>query len=503
MKQKIFALLTLSLFILSCTSRKPLPENVLVIGTETGPSILDPRFATDAISSTVCGLIYPGLLRRDKKLNLEPYLAKSIDQPDDRTYVIHLREGIKFHSGKRLTSADVRFTFETILAPDSISPKKSSFSKIKSIDTPDEHTVIIKLSEVFAPFLGNLTIGIVPEGAGDLTKKPVGAGPFAFSNYERGAELALKGFDGFVFGKPKLAGVIFKIIPDETVRMLALKKGDIHLISNGVTPAVLPWLEEQKNLKIAMETGTNVSYLGFNMEDEILKNSGVRKAIGHAIDRASIIKYLLKDTAVEAESLIAESNEFFNPNLRRTAHDPKLAKKLLDDAGFIEKPDGSPRFSLTYKTSKNPTRKKIAEIIGEQLRQVGIAIEIKSFEWGTFFSDIKSGNFQIYSLTWVGVADPDIYYYIFHSESLPPDGANRGRYFNAELDSLLTIGRKTVSLEKRKDIYRKAQEIISNDVPYVHLWFGKNIAVMDRRVQGFEIYPDESLDSLAGVYFKE
>ena len=502
MKQKIFALLILPIIILSCTSRKPPPENVLIIGSETGPSVLDPRFATDAISSTVCGLIYPGLLRRDKKLNLEPYLAKSVDQPDDKTYVIHLNEGITFHNGKELTSADVRYTFESILNPENGSPKKSSFSKIESIDTPDKQTVVIKLTEVFAPFLGNLTLGIVPEGTSDLTKAPVGSGPFEFSSYERGAELSLKSFDNYFKGKPKLSGVIFKIIPDETVRMLALKKGDIHLVSNGITPAVLPWLKEQINLKIIQETGTNVSYLGFNMEDEILKNSKVRKAIGHAVDRASIIKFLLKDTAVEAESIIAPSNEFYNPNLKQLAYDPDAAKKLLDEAGYTEKNDGTPRFSLTYKTSKNPTRKKIAEIIGEQLRQVGIDVSIKSFEWGTFFSDIKSGNFQIYSLTWVGVADPDIYHYIFHSESLPPDGANRGRYFNAELDNLLTLGRKTVSLKKRKEIYARAQEIIAKDSPYIHLWFSKNVAVMDKRVTGFQLYPDESLDSLATVAIK-
>jgi peptide/nickel transport system substrate-binding protein len=487
----------------SCTGKSEIPPNTLVIGVETGPRVLDPRYAMDAISSHVCALIYPGLMRRDKNLRLVPHIAESVEQPDKKTYDIKLKKGVMFHNGRELTSADVRYTIESILDPGSASPKKSAFSKIESIETPGRYRLIIRLSEVFAPFAGNLTQGIVPDGSKNLSGEPVGSGPFRYISYDRGSRLHLASFEGYFEGRPKIDGVILRLLPDETVRLLALKKGEIDLVSNGINPAVLPWLGKQKNIVITQATGTNASYIGFNMEDGILKNGEVRRAIAHAIDRKPIIKYLLKGLAVETESIIAPTSYYHDKNLQPLNYDPALAKKILDDAGYAAPGDGGPRFKLTYKTSKNPSRKNISEIIGEQLRQVGIEVEIKSFEWGTFFSDIKKGNFQMYSLTWVGIADPDIYHYIFHSESFPPHGANRGRYVNRQLDRLLEAGRTETDLNSRRGIYKKAQKIIADEKPYIHLWIAKNVAAMNRRVKGFEIYPDESLDSLVKVTLEE
>ena len=487
------------LFLFSCSSAPDIPPRTLVIGVETGPSILDPRYATDAISSNVSSLIYSGLLRRNAKMELEPNLAESIVQLHPTVYVITLKEGVPFHDGRLLTSADVKYTIESILDPKSASPKKSAFTHIASIETPDERTVVITLDEPFAPFLGNLTQGIVPEGSGDLTGKPVGTGPFRFSEYRRGISLYLKSNASYRGGAPKISGVLFKILPDETVRLLELKKGNIHIVQNPITPAVLPWLEKQNGVTVKKMTGSNVSYIGFNMKDEILKNKKVRLAIAHAIDRDSIIKYMLKGLALKSGSLLSPMNEFYNESIKEVEYNPAKARKLLDEAGYGQKPDGKPRFKLSYKTSKNPTRKKIAEIFASQLGEVGIEIEIKSYEWGTFFSDIKKGNFQLYSLTWVGIADPDIYHYIFHSESVPPDGANRGVYSNAALDALLDAGRVESAFENRVAIYRSVQEIIAEDMPYVHLWLSVNVAAMSDKVSGFEIYPDESLASLTRV----
>ncbi|MEE8484582.1 MAG: ABC transporter substrate-binding protein, partial [Nitrospinota bacterium] len=494
----------IAIVLASCAPAQKIPPNTLVMGIETGPRILDPRYATDAISAKVTGLIYAGLMRRDVNMELTPHLAQTITRPHPATYVITLKENLRFHDGRPLTSEDVRFTFESILDEKTASPKKGSFREIELIETPDPLTVVIKLKKPFAPFIGNLTTGIVPasasDAASDLTKNPVGAGPFKFSKYLRGERLELVRNAGYFMGAPKLDGVIFRIVPDETVRLLELKKGNIHLVGNPITPHVLPWLKEQGNIEIITAEGTNVSYIGFNMKDPILKNRNVRRAIAHAIDRDSIIKYMLKDLGIKTETLLAKANRFHAP-LEPLEYDIGKSKKLLNEAGYPLK-DGK-RFSLTYKTSKNPTRKKIAEVFAQQLAEVGIDVSIKSFEWGTFFSDIKKGNFQIYSLTWVGIADPDIYRYIFHSQSLPPDGANRGRYENPELDKLLDAGRVETDFGKRWEIYRRVQEIIAEEMPYIHLWTSVNVFAMNRKVKGFEIYPDESLDSFAEVTLGE
>lgn len=492
---KLFALLIL----FSCSSAETVPPGTVVIGVETGPTVLDPRFATDAISSNISSLIYSGLLKRNAKLELEPDLAESIEQPHPTVYIITLKEGVKFHDGRPFTSADVKYTIESIMDPKTASPKKSAFKYVELIETPDDRTVVILLAERFAPFFGNLTQGIVPEGSGDLTGKPVGTGPFLYADYKRGESLYLKSNGSYRGGAPKISGVLFKILPDETVRLLELKKGNVHIVQNPITPAVLPWLEKQDGITIKKMNGTNVSYIGFNMKDEILRNKNVRLAIAHAIDRDSIIKHLLKGLAIKTTSLLSPMNEYFNEKVMQVTYDPEKSRKLLDEAGYPQTEQGKPRFKLSYKTSKNPMRKKIAEVFARQLGEVGIEVEIKSFEWGTFFSDIKKGNFQLYSLTWVGIADPDIYHYIFHSKSVPPDGANRGMYENIVLDGLLDTGRVETEFGNRVAIYRRVQDIIAAEMPYVHLWLSVNVAAISDRITGFELFPDESLDSLTQV----
>jgi peptide/nickel transport system substrate-binding protein len=137
-------------------------------------------------------------------------------------------------------------------------------------------------------------------------------------------------------------------------------------------------------------------------------------------------------------------------------------------------------------------RRRVATVIQEQLRHVGISVEIQSLEWGTFFSDIKKGTFQLYSLTWVGVSDPDIFHHAFHSRSAPPDGANRGGYSDAEVDRLTEAARREPSREKRREMYRRVQRILARDLPVFPLWAGRNLLVRDRRLTGFQLTPDES-----------
>ncbi|MFQ5559921.1 MAG: ABC transporter substrate-binding protein [Nitrospinota bacterium] len=492
----LFALLGVAA---SCNNSPGRPADRLVIGIETGPSVLDPRFATDAVSSHICRLIYSGILKRNKNSELVPDLAEKVEQPDPQTYIITLKKGVFFHNGDQLSSKDVLFTFQTIMDPEQSSPKRSALEKIQSLRSPDAHTLIITLKEPFSPFLGNLTLGIVPDSSTDLAKYPVGSGPFSFNQYQKDEKLSLQAFPRYFAGKPLISGVDFRVIPDETVRILELKKGSIDMVTNPITPALLPWLKKQKKIRVETSPGTNASYIGFNLRDPVLKNKKVRLALAHAIDRKSIITHLLKGLAVESTSILSPKNTFFNTATSQVSFNPELAEKLLDEAGY-PKPEGSaPRLVLTYKTSKNPTRRKIAEIFAQQFKKIGVTIEILSTEWGTFYSDIKSGRFQVYSLTWVGIADPDIYHYIFHSENIPPVGANRGHFLNEEVDDLLVAGRKEVNTQKRKDIYNKVQEILAAELPYINLWISVNVAAMRERVQNFVIYPDDSFDSISRV----
>jgi peptide/nickel transport system substrate-binding protein len=504
--QPVWFVFFIFFLLLSCS--KGDMGSALVVGVETNPTNLDPRLAVDIASLQVTDIVYNRLVKKDRHSNIVPDLAEKWEMPDDTTYVFHLRKGVKFHDGTPLTADDVKYTFDSIRDPSLKSPKRSSTSPIKEIRVIDKHTISFVLKRPFAPFLSNMIQGIVPmhiakDKKNNLSRNPVGTGPYKLSKWEFDQKLELAANEDYFEGRPRLDRVVYKIIPDQTVRLLELEKGSVHLIQNGISPDVISRLEQNPKLKLIKETGVNYSYIGFNLEDSILKNKKVRHAIAHAINREDIIKNIQKGLAIPATGLLSPSHWAYEPKVRKFPYDPKKAKRLLDEAGYPD-PDGDgpkPRFAIRYKTSQNQVRKRIAEVIQEQLIQVGIKVEMRSYEWGTFFSDIRSGNFQMYTLTWVGVTDPDIYYYIFYSGSVPPKGANRGRYSNKALDRLIEQGRYTLDLEKRKRIYSEIQKIIAEDSPYISLWYLKNVAVMRKELKGFELYPGEQFYSLKDVFF--
>jgi peptide/nickel transport system substrate-binding protein len=289
------------------------------------------------------------------------------------------------------------------------------------------------------------------------------------------------------------------------VRVLEFKKGTIDFLQNDLEPDMLPWLKQNTNAVVADHEGTTFQYIGINLSHPILKHREVRQALALAIDRPSIIRHLLKDFATPASGLLSPINWAYNGSVAQWPFDPERAKRLLDQAGYSD-PDGAgplPRFRLSFKTTNLDLRKRIAEALKEQLRRVGIDLEIRTYEWGTFYSDIKKGNFHLYSLAWVGIMDPDIYYQLFHSDSMPPNGDNRGHYSNAELDHLLEQGRTATDIAQREAIYMRAQQILAEELPYIPLWWSRNVTVQNAAVKGFVPYPDGDLISLKKVSLQE
>jgi peptide/nickel transport system substrate-binding protein len=481
------------------------PPGYLVVGIESYPLQLDPRYATDANSARVGELIYNGLLRIDAKSQLEPDVARRWSMPDARTYLFELRRGIVFHDGRPLTAADVKYTYESILEPKNLSPKRGLLKPLESIDVLDPYTIRFHLRAPHAPFIEQFTIGIVPATAQSAnpaqTRPPPGSGPFVLDAMESGERVILKANNKYWDAKPAIAGLIFKAVPDAMVRVLEFKKGSIGFLQNDIEPDVIPWLKKNTDAVVEADQGTTFQYIGINCAHPILRNVKVRQALAHAIDRGAIIRRLMKDTAAEASGLLSPLNWAYEDRVERWPYDPKRARQLLDEAGYPD-PDGAgplARFRLSYKTTNIDLRRRIAEALKEQLAQVGIELEIRTYEWGTFFSDVKRGNFHLFSLAWVGIHDPDIYYQLFHSGSVPPNGDNRGRYRNARLDALLESGRTTNHLGERRQIYSEVQKVLADELPYIPLWWVKNVIVRRPALKGFVPYPDGSLISLEQV----
>jgi peptide/nickel transport system substrate-binding protein len=303
---------------------------------------------------------------------------------------------------------------------------------------------------------------------------------------------------------PAVPGLTFKIVPDAIVRVLEFKKGTIHLLQNDIEPDMLPWLMRNTDGVVDMKQGTTFQYIGINLEHPILRHQKVRQALAYAIDRDAIIHHMLKDQATAATGLLSPLHWAYDGAVSARPYDPRHAMRLLDEAGFPD-PDGAgprARFKLSFKTTNLDLRRRLAEAVKEQLQRVGIELEIRTYEWGTFYGDIKKGNFQLFSLAWVGILDPDIYYNIFHSRSIPPNGDNRGRYSNPEIDALLERGRNATDIEQRKIVYGQIQRKLAEDLPYIPLWWWKNVVVRKPDIRGFTAYPDGDLTSLKRVSYR-
>ena len=491
----------------ACRSGNDRPPGYLVAGIESNPLQLDPRYSTDANSVRIGNLIYNSLLRYDEHSRLQAELAAHWRLLDERTYEFTLRADARFHNGAPLTAADVKYTYESILDPAALSPKRGPLLPLETIQQTGSHQLRFHLRAAHAPFIEQFTLGIVPmssrkPGSSGLLPPP-GSGPFRLERLESGEKVTLRANPNYWEGRPKLPGVVFKIVPDALVRVLEFKQGAIDFLQNDIEPDLLPWLRSNTRGDVAMNQGTPFQYIGINLTHPILREVRVRQAIACAIDRERIIRHLLKNIVSEANSLLSPRNWAYDADARRWPYDPARAKQLLDEAGLRD-PDGDgpqPRFRLSFKTTNIDLRRRIAEALKEQLAQVGIEIEIRTYEWGTFYSDVKSGNFHLFSLAWVGIEDPDIYHQIFHSSSVPPNGDNRGRYRNLEVDRLLELGRTTVEQQERRQIYAQVQRILAEDLPYVPLWWWKNVIVKKPNLRGFVPYPDGELISFKKAAF--
>ncbi len=484
--------------LLSC-SKAPDP-NTLVMIIESSPTNLDPRVGIDAYSERIDSLIFDDLLERDEHLSVKPALAERWEIPDPLTYIFHLHRGVKFHNGQDLTSRDVKWTFDSLLQGKIRSTKSAAYRFVDHIEAPDDYTVIFRLKEPFSPLPWNLSdgaIGIVPYGTlGEITNKPVGSGPFKFVSAEMDKEVILERNDNYWGQKARLERVRFTVVPDTTTRALELRKGSADIAINALTSDMVLTLERKPQLQVERAPGTVLQYLGFNMRDPILRDVRVRQAIAYAIDREPLIQYIWRGFVRPASSVLPPESWAFDPNATPLPHDPEKARQILDAAGYPPAANGI-RFHLTMKTSTEETTRLLAAVLQQQLRAVGIELDIRTFEFATFLADVTSGAFQLYSLRWVGGnEDPDIFEYAFHSDKFPPHGANRGYYSNPHVDALIDQARRETDQNVRKKIYAEIQQMLARDVPYVNLWYFDNVLVHTRRVQNLSLNPSGNYDFL-------
>jgi len=497
-RQLLVLTLALALPLLSCAGR-PDP-NTLVMIIESSPTNLDPRVGLDGQSERIDELIFDYLLGRDEHFNMKPELAESWEIPDPRTYVFHLHHGVRFHDGQPLTARDVKWTFDSVMQGRVRTTKTAVYRPVDRIDAPDDYTVVFHLKEPFATLLWNLSdgsVGIVPYGSsGEMSRHPVGSGPFRFISAEPDKEVILERNNDYWGEKAKLPRVRFAVVPDDTTRALELRKGSADVLSNALPFDTVVALERERHLTILRGPGTVLSYMAFNLRDPILKDVRVRQALAYAIDRRSILRYLGRGFQRPAYSVLPPESWAYNGDVRRYDYNPEKARQLLEQAGYPL--INGTRFHLTMKTSNAESSTRVlAAVLQQQLSDVGISLDIRTFEFATFFSDVTHGAFQLYSLRWIGGnEDPDIFEYVFHSAKFTPNGANRSFYSNPEVDALIDQARSQLDQKVRKQLYAQVQQILAEDLPYITLWYYDTVVVHTPRVTGIDLNPSGNYNFL-------
>lgn len=447
---------------------------------------IDPRRATDAASARLARLVYSRLVDLDADYRPRP-AAADWQQLDALRYRLTLREPRpRFTDGAPLSAVDVVATYRAVLDPGAASPLRAELGPLVAVDETNPGQVDFTLDRPDPLFPGRLTLGILPARcaapASAASVPPChydGSGPFALEQLGADRVRLQRRRDGLP--------VEFQVVPDPTVRVLKLLRGELDLLQNDLPPELLGYLAGQPGVQIARAPGSSYHYLGFNLADPVTGDLRVRQAVAYAIDREAIVSHLLAGAAQLAGSVLPPGH-YAAATLKDYRHDPARAIRLLAQAGH-------PHPRLTYKTSTDPVRLRIATTIQAQLAAVGIRVQVQSHEWGSFFGDIRAGRFQVYSLAWVGITRPDVLRQLFHSASLPPAGGNRGRFISPSVDTLLDAAAQAEGAHQ-VDLYRQAQLAVHAELPYVPLWYEDNVYVARAGLHGYALRPDGAYDAL-------
>ncbi|MGA7315625.1 MAG: ABC transporter substrate-binding protein, partial [Silvibacterium sp.] len=407
---------------------------------------------------------------------------------------------VQFQDGRPLTSRDVKWTLDSILDGTVVTIKSGAYRNIASVEASDPQTTVIHMKKADPALLWNLcdgAFGVVPYGsAREFWRHPIGSGPYRLVSQEMDKEVVLERDASYWGAMPHIERIRFAVVPDATTQALELQKGSADVAVNALTPDMIYALKKNSSLVVEDGPGTRLNYIVFNLRDPALKDARVRQAIAFAINRPLIIHSLYRDQARVAESLLPPQHWAWSANTDKHAYDPAKANTLLDAAGYQRGAEGI-RFHLGMKTSTDETVRLLSVIVQQQLAQIGIALDLRSYEFATFYSDLTKGAFQMAPSRWIGGNEqPDIFHYAYSQASFPPHGSNRGFYANPALDALLDDAAATSDQARQREDYAKVQQIAARDLPSINLWYLDTIVIHSRRLGNVHTSPSGNFEFL-------
>lgn len=488
------------------------PNDTLVFGRGGDSVGLDPALETDGESFKVADNIYDTLVRfEETSTALEPALAESWTVSEDRlVWTFKLRPGVSFHDGTPFNADAVVFSLGRQFKPDHPFHKvegayqywnSMSMSEIvKDVRKVDDLTVEIELSRANAPFLSNLAMNFcaivsptaVRKYGDNYARNPVGTGPFVFSQWIKDDRIVLEANPSYWDGAPAIRRLVFRSIPENSVRLIALTQGAIHGMDN-LVPDFVANIESNPRLQLLKQPGMNVGYLAMNMDKQPFHILKVRRAINHAIDKQAMVDNLYQGMAQPAVNPIPPTMWSYHEDIVGYHHDPALAKRLLAEAGY---PNGfkTTLWAMPVPRPYMPQPLKIAQAIQADLSAVGIEAEIVTFEWGTYLDKVQRGQHDMALLGWTGDnGDPDNFLYVLLDKSATAFPANNIAFYRSEeLHKVLVEAQVEIDTDARTKLYRTAQEIVHQDAPWVPLVHATQTAAFSKAVNGFKLHPTGS-----------
>ncbi len=459
----------------------------LIIATGAEGMYLDPRVATDVPSFERIYVIMEPLLSYATDLGLEPRLAESWTFSDDALAItFNLRQGVLFHHGREFVAEDVKYTFEWVLDPENDARNRPLYADIERIETPDDYTVIMHLSQANTFLLGNIArMQIVPYDLGedpDFDLNAVGTGPYKLEEWRRDDRMLLSAFDDYWGGKPNVPYVEFRPIPEDATRLLAFEAGEIDLFQGNIQYDEIARLEADPDIIVQRMVGTGYTYMGYNTISPILSDVRVRKALNHLIPREGIVDQVMQGVGQAGISMIMPYMPWFAEDATVYDYNPEKARQLLADAGYE---DG---FSISLRTNENPIRIRTAEILQYEFGRVGIDLEVTIMEWGAFLTMIQeTDDYELFILGWGGQMDPDrAMFRQFHSEG----SHNYARWGNPRVDLIIDLGRITApDSDLSFALYQEAQRIITEECPLAFIFYTEELGLHHPNIVGWEIHP--------------
>ncbi|HPV52147.1 MAG TPA: peptide-binding protein [Smithella sp.] len=487
--------------------KPPAYGDILVRGDIGDASNLIPILASDSASHNIAGMIYNGLVKYDKNMNIVGDLAESWDISSNGLVItFHLRKGIKWHDGKPFTSADVLYTYQATIDPKTPTAYAGDFLKVKKVEAPDDYTFRATYEKPFAPALISWSSAILPRHllAGkditqsSLSRHPIGTGPYKFKEWVAGQKIVLVSNPDYFEGQPYIDGRITRIIPDTATMFLELRAQNIGMM--GLTPLQYTRQTEnnlfQDNFNKYRYLSFAYTYMGYNLKNPLFADKRVRQAISYAINKDEIISGVLLNLGKPANGPYKPGTWAYNDQVKIYNYNPQKARELLSAAGWttmnqdgILEKNGKPFTFEIVVNQGNETRQKCAEIIQRQLKEVGISVKIRVLEWSAFVTDfINKRRFDAVILGWTIPLDPDAYD-VWHSSKTKPEELNFISYKNPEVDEMLEKGRSTFDPKERKKYYDRFQEILAEDQPYTFLYVPEALVIINKRFRGIEPAP--------------